>query len=1037
MKKNLKKIFYSGMVAFAMFFALALGLLAMPRPQEVVKATTNLWATPRQVYINDTDGSKHFRDNDLYWTATGGFSSETTRPDAEYDPTNGVLKVYMYGNTVQNSINSISVKGGDAAVDLVIQFEYDEGDYGFSWASINFNGSITNQTGGNLTFVVGDYIEDNENFGQAQVLGGIGTTGDIVIGEKMNFSICPQPADEYAIKARNLTISGTSMEIDTTGSNVDGVAAFDLSGNLTLTDVNLFANVDDQQFIHFANANCRANVSNSEIAAEAESVEKFANYDANFYKYADKCKYDVLEDANSFMLMLEPMDAGELTSIQVSYNPGEGTGTAQAYETVAYETPITALRDTDEDYALLDFAAPAGKRLVRWAVNDENPRDGLCVEQGGTFVVRYKTELIALWEYIVVFESCGGTGNCALELGAVLDSENVITLPANPYTYEGKRFMGWAVGNPDADPQNPGAEVEITGETTIYAKWEDEYAVSYNANADGATGEMNGAMVLKNGTFTLGSCGFSVEGKRFVGWGVNNNAPETADLKQPGAQITITETTTIYAIWMNVYSVAYNANLDNYTGEMAGANVDEGTIFELETCAFSAAGKRFVGWGVNNNAPEAADLKQSGDTFAVTSHTIVYAIWMDVYQIHYDSTSGSGDAVAYGEYPSGTLITLKTAEECGFTAPENYEFGGWMIGTTTYDAGDEYTITEETYVHAVWNRTLFIITFDAGEGGIGTMDDVTKTKNESYTLPANGFEPNGRKHFVGWSVGGQTKAPGTEITITADTEITALWVTWFEVFFDANGATGIMDNAQVDEGTKLVLPTPTFTPAEGTRFKDWVLDGEHYAVGAEVDITADNKHISAYWIDEVVEEVVDTDDAKQGFDVSEIFAEAKANHQTLKFVVDGMVLEFDENAVQSIGGQTTSLSVDVSTNVAKTKVKGAQKLINLSLSNDVFADGTAQGLVRVVVPVDELKAKGKEVKVYYLSPDGDKIDVEAVYENGQATFVTNHFSQYVLAFEGSEPAKLSVWQIILIILAASVVCGFVGIAIFFGLKKKK
>ena len=63
------------------------------------------------------------------------------------------------------------------------------------------------------------------------------------------------------------------------------------------------------------------------------------------------------------------------------------------------------------------------------------------------------------------------------------------------------------------------------------------------------------------------------------------------------------------------------------------------------------------------------------------------------------------------------------------------------------------------------------IKFAAGEGGTGSMADVTKEEGSSYTLPECGFTAPEGKVFDKWDKG----EAGAKITVTADMTITALW----------------------------------------------------------------------------------------------------------------------------------------------------------------------------------------------------------------------------------------------------------------------
>ena len=112
---------------------------------------------------------------------------------------------------------------------------------------------------------------------------------------------------------------------------------------------------------------------------------------------------------------------------------------------------------------------------------------------------------------------------------------------------------------------------------------------------------------------------------------------------------------------------------------------------------------------------------------------------------------------------------------CGFTAPEHKRFKEWKIGTTSYDVGDEITLSTSITVKATWeNIPQYTISFDANEG-TGTMDSVTKYEGESYTLPENSFTAPEDKQFKNWLIGEDEFEVGASITVEANTTVKANW----------------------------------------------------------------------------------------------------------------------------------------------------------------------------------------------------------------------------------------------------------------------
>ncbi len=75
-------------------------------------------------------------------------------------------------------------------------------------------------------------------------------------------------------------------------------------------------------------------------------------------------------------------------------------------------------------------------------------------------------------------------------------------------------------------------------------------------------------------------------------------------------------------------------------------------------------------------------------------------------------------------------------------------------------------------------RTTFVpaykISFDAN-GGSGSMGDLGVEPNVKYTLPECGFTAPDYMYFDHWEIGGTSYAVGTDVFITGNTEIKAVW----------------------------------------------------------------------------------------------------------------------------------------------------------------------------------------------------------------------------------------------------------------------
>lgn len=106
---------------------------------------------------------------------------------------------------------------------------------------------------------------------------------------------------------------------------------------------------------------------------------------------------------------------------------------------------------------------------------------------------------------------------------------------------DGKEFGGW--GEPETDPE--------TGDVTITVIWKDKektYTLSYDANeGTGAPAQQSETTTEDSVTFTVADGEPQREGYTFEGWTENLLARDS--LYTAGNEITISEDTTLYAVW--------------------------------------------------------------------------------------------------------------------------------------------------------------------------------------------------------------------------------------------------------------------------------------------------------------------------------------------------------------------------------------------------------------------------------------------------------------------------------------------------------
>ena len=156
------------------------------------------------------------------------------------------------------------------------------------------------------------------------------------------------------------------------------------------------------------------------------------------------------------------------------------------------------------------------------------------------------------------------------------------------------------------------AATEVLNSGTKYTIRNAEvFTVAYDAN--GGTGEMEDVSTYSD--YRLPECTFiAPEGMGFKAWLVNEVE------YQPNDVITITENTTIMAVWATPYTLAFSAN--GGVGSLVALKTL--STVTLPECPFLAPeGKEFKAWRIGENEYAA------GSVAMLTENAVAYAVWMD------------------------------------------------------------------------------------------------------------------------------------------------------------------------------------------------------------------------------------------------------------------------------------------------------------------------------------------------------------------------------------------------------------------------
>ncbi len=485
----------------------------------------------------------------------------------------------------------------------------------------------------------------------------------------------------------------------------------------------------------------------------------------------------------------------------------------------------------------------------------------------------HSNEFTVTWEgtdYTVTFDSNGGSAVTA----QTIEEGQKATKPADP-TKAYYAFDGWYS---DSNlTQAFDFNTPITGDTTIYAKW-DVVITAANATVtvpvagehpdfnpisgdssrytlafetwylhESPYPDLDANSVFEHGKYYSLRIRFTPN----VGYQFDSNTVFTVNGKATTSFGGIGAREYSATAYAATYTVTYDAN--GGTGSMAQEflthdNDGFAKNYTFPQCGFtSPAGQEFDKWlWYYESNPGSTNEITPGQSPWIYGNIVVKALWKTA---EYNVTVTGGTASVGAGTPitkatMGTTVTLIAGQ-----APAGQEFDKWVVnGVVVADANSATTTfvmpAGEVTATATYKDipvVTYTVTFDAN-GGTGSMADATGVSGD-YVLPVCGFTaPNG-KQFKAWSVGGVEKAEDATITVNANTTVTAIWenipVTYYTVTFDSAGGSAVTAQT-IEAGQKATKPAdPT---KSGYDFKGWTLNGSAYdfntAVNGDITLVA-------------------------------------------------------------------------------------------------------------------------------------------------------------------------------------------------------
>jgi uncharacterized repeat protein (TIGR02543 family) len=412
-----------------------------------------------------------------------------------------------------------------------------------------------------------------------------------------------------------------------------------------------------------------------------------------------------------------------------------------------------------------------GHTFAGW--NTQADGKGTGYAEDSTFTIATgDVTLYAQWEinsYTVTFNSNGGTA-----VGSQSVKYNTAAVrPVEP-TKAGHTFAGWYSDedlNQEFDFATP-----ITGNTTLYAKWDvNYYTVTFASNGGSDVDRQS----VQYNTAAARPVDPTKDGHTFAGWYSDEGLTQEFNFETP-----ITGDITLYAKWdINSYTVTFNSN--------GGSQVNSQSV-EYNTAPVrpedpTKTGHTFAGWYRDEGLTDEFDF-----TTPITNDITLYAKWtINSYSVTFETNGGTPvPDIQYVEYQN---TAVRPAVD---PVKTRYTFNGWYQNeecTITFDFNTP--IVTDTIVYAGWTANpSYPITYNGNDNtGGAAPEDVNGYYMEGEIVTILGNNRNLLKTgyvFAGWNTepdaNGTSYLPGDTVEMTEEGIV--LYAVWAPLTWKGTGS---------------------------------------------------------------------------------------------------------------------------------------------------------------------------------------------------------------------------------------------------------
>ena len=346
--------------------------------------------------------------------------------------------------------------------------------------------------------------------------------------------------------------------------------------------------------------------------------------------------------------------------------------------------------------------ALTGYRFTGWNTAADGTGTNRAV--GSSFTPTSNVSLFAQWStYTVTFNANGATSGTA---PASVNSVTAFALPTHGNLAKTSMvFAGWnTAANGSGTAYLAGASYTPTANITLYATWVNEpvYQITYDSNsATAGSVPVTASSVAATVTLATNVGNLARNGYVFSGWNTAANGSGTT--YAAGSTYTLSANVTLYALWIQQFTITYDAN-QSTSGSAPNAYTGFAGQINLSTNSGNLERTGYVFGGWNTAADGTGATYSAGASYNLGSTITLYAKWNILNRtVTYDpngATSGTPPAATVGY---GTVTLTNNA---GTLERKRYNFAGWNTRAdgsgVAYGLGASFNITADVTLYAQW-----------------------------------------------------------------------------------------------------------------------------------------------------------------------------------------------------------------------------------------------------------------------------------------------------------------------------------------------